>query len=92
MGLDTARQIDFYSAKFLWTFLPLKNKKTEVSASVYCYDFGSGERIRTFDLVVTRDHSFRMCVDYLFIRKGCRALLEDYCSAHLLVSEPSKVY
>jgi hypothetical protein len=41
---------------------------------------GSGDWIRTSDLVVTPSHYFNNGVDYLIILKiGCRALLKDYC-------------
>lgn len=54
---------------------------------------GSGGWVRTSDLIVTRSHLFRVCVDYLIIRftKRSRALTSEYRWAHALVSEPSKI-
>ena len=52
-------------------------------------EIGSGDWIRTSDLVVTRVHDFHRGVDYLFTLGRCRALMRGYCSAHSLVSEPS---
>lgn len=31
-------------------------------------------------------------MDYLIILIGCRALMDDYCWAHILVSEPLEVF
>jgi len=40
---------------------------------------GSGDWIRTSDLVVTLTRHFRAGVDYIINRMGCRALMKDYC-------------
>ncbi len=53
--------------------------------------YGSGSWARTSDLIVTLIPYFRIRVDYLIIRvSGCGALMDEYCWAHILVSEPSK--
>jgi len=83
-----------YTNHFCWSKRPGSRAKchSQEKSTLKGYSLlGSGSWARTSDLIVTLIPYFRMRVDYLIIHvSGCGALMNAYCWAHILVSEPSK--